>query len=187
MDTTPFFVFLFIHLGGLILGFGAVLVTDLYGLLWVWNRVRFPQLVRVSGVTEKFIWAGWGTMVAAGIPLAILKGVIDELMTIKLFFVVLIGVNGVLLHFLHKRVEGYKEGDDVPLLVMFRLFLALTVSQISWWSAFSIGFLHRHVQSIINYPDNPWLVIGIIIAALLVIWAAGEAILRNTNKETVKA
>lgn len=186
METTPFFIFLFIHLSGLILGFGAVIVTDLYGLLWVWNRVRFPQLISVSGVTEKFIWAGWGTMVAAGIPLAILKGVIDNLMTIKLFFVVLIGVNGVLLHFLHKRVEGYQEGDEVPKIVMFRLILALTVSQISWWSAFSIGFLHRHVQTIINYPDTPWLAIGLIIAALAAVWAAGELFLKSRKTNDVK-
>lgn len=179
METTPFFILLFIHLSGLILGFGAVLVTDLYGLLWVWNRVRFPQLIRVSGVTEKFIWAGWGVMVSAGIPLVLLKGVVDNLMTIKLFFVALIGINGVLLYFLHKRVEGYKEGDDVPKLVMFRLMLSLAVSQLSWWSAVLIGFLHRHVQTIIEYPDNPWLVIGLIVAAVAVVWAAGETFLRK--------
>lgn len=179
METTPFFIVLFVHLSGLILGFGAVLVTDLYGLLWVWNRVRFPQLIRVSGVTEKFIWAGWGTMVLAGIPLILLKGVVDNLMVIKLFFVILIGINGVLLHFLHKRVERYKEGDDVPKILMFRLILSLTLSQFSWWSAVLIGFLHRHVQSIIQYPDNPWVIIGLFIAILGVIWAAGEIFLRN--------
>ncbi len=178
METTPFFIFLFIHLCGLILGFGAVLVTDLYGLLWFWNRVRFPQLVRVSGVTKKFIWVGWGTMVAAGLPLVLLKGAVDNLMIIKLFFVALIGINGVLLHLLHKRVEGYKEGEDVPKITMFRLILLLSVSQISWWSAFSIGFLHRHVQTIIEYPNTPWLVNGFIVAALLFIWASGEMLLR---------
>lgn len=178
METTPFFIFLFIHLGGLILGFGSVLVTDLYGLLWIWNRVRFPQLIKVSGVTAKFIWIGWGLMVLAGLPLLWLKGVIDNLLEIKLFFVVLIGVNGILLHKLHKMVEGFREGDDVPKTTMFRLILALSVSQFSWWAAFSIGFLHRHVQSIINYPDSPWLWIGIFILALGLIWAAGEIFLK---------
>lgn len=33
MDTPAFYIFLFAHLSGLVLGFGAVMVTDLYGLL----------------------------------------------------------------------------------------------------------------------------------------------------------
>ncbi len=178
METTPFFIFLFIHLCGLILGFGSVIVTDLYGSLWVLNRVRFPQVVRVSGVTEKFIWAGWGLMVLAGIPLVLLKGVVDNLMIIKLFFVILVGINGIPLHLLHKKVKGYKEGDDIPTIVMFRLMLLLLVSQLGWWSAMLIGFLHRHVQTIINYPDTPYLISGLIITTLLIIWATGEMLLR---------
>ena len=178
METAPFYVLLFAHLTGLILGFGSVLATDLYGLLWVANRERFPQVVRVSGVTELFIWAGWALMVAAGIPLLVLKGVVDNLLLIKLFFVALIGVNGVALHLLHKRVKGYADGDDVPRLVMFRLGLSLLVSQIAWWGALLIGFLHRHVQTVINWPDTPWLAIGLILGAILALWAAGEGLLR---------
>ena len=45
------------------------MVTDLYGVLWLRNRVRFPELMRVSGFTEKFIWVGWELMVTAGICL----------------------------------------------------------------------------------------------------------------------
>ncbi len=182
METTPFFILLFIHLSGLILGFGAVLVTDLYGLLWIRDRVRFPQVVRVSGVTEWFIWAGWGIMVAAGIPLLVLKGVIDNLLIVKLFFVALIGINGTLLHVLQKKVRGYEVGDDVPTLILFRLSLSLFVSQLGWWGAVLIGFLHRHVQTIIEWPDAPWLMIGLILAALLTLWASGEVLIRR-NRE----
>jgi hypothetical protein len=182
MGTTPYFILLFIHLSGLVLGFGAVLVTDLYGLLWVRDRVRFPQLVRVSELNEKFIWGGWGTMVAAGIPLIVLKGMVDELMMVKLFFVGLIGVNGLVLHYLHKHIEGYAKGDDVPNITMFRLTLSLIVSQIAWWGAMLIGFLHRQVQTVIEWPDTPWLVSGAILAGILVLWAAGEALLRGTGK-----
>jgi len=179
METTPFFLFLFVHLSSLILGFGAVMVTDLYGLLWIRDRIRFPQLVKVSGETERFIWAGWAGMVAAGIPLLLLKGVVDDLMIVKLFFVALIGVNGLALHWLHKQVEHYRDGDDIPRLLMFRLVLSLAVSQFGWWSAMVIGFLHRHVQSIIEWPDAPWLVSAFILTTILVLWAGGEAVLRR--------
>jgi hypothetical protein len=185
METTPFFILLFVHLGGLILGFGSVLVTDLYGLLWIRDRERFSQLVRVSGVTERFIWAGWGLMVAAGIPLLVLKGEIDNLLIVKLFFVAIIGLNGLFLHMLHKRVRGYEEGDDVPTLILYRLSLALMVSQIAWWSALLIGFLHRHVQTIIDWPDSPWLLIGLVVAGLLILWACGEVLIRK-NREAAE-
>ena len=181
METTPFFILLFIHLSGLILGFGSVLVTDLYGLLWVRDRVRFPQVVRVSGATETFIWTGWGLMVAAGIPLLVLKGAIDNLMIIKLFFVALIGLNGIALHVLQKNVRGYEGGENVPTLTLFRLAFALFVSQLGWSSAVLIGFLHRHVQSIIEWPDAPSLLIGLIVAALLAIWASGEVLVRRNE------
>ncbi len=175
MESTPFFIFLFIHLVGLILGFGSVLVTDLFGLLWIFNRIRFPQVVRVGGVTENFIWWGWGLMVAAGIPLIFLKGEIDNLMIIKLFFVALIGINGILLHRLQKKLKDYNQDDTVPNIVIFRLTTTLAVSQLGWWGAFTIGFLHRHVQSVIEWPAHPVLVCAGILAAIFIIWIAGEA------------
>ena len=181
MDTTPFYILLFLHLSGLILGFGSVLVTDLYGLLWIRARERFPQVVRVSGVTENFIWAGWGLMVAAGIPLLVLKGEVDNLLIVKLFFVALIGLNGLALHGLQKKVRGYQEGDDVPTVTLFRLALSLLVSQMAWWSAVLIGFLHRHVQTIIEWPEHPWLMIGGIVATLTLVWAAGETWIKHNR------
>ncbi len=179
METTPFFILLFIHLSFLVLGFGSVLVTDLYGLLWIRDRVRFTQLISVSSVTQKFIWAGWIGMVSAGIPLAFLKGEIDNLMVIKLFFVGLIGINGVLLHFQHKKVEHYTKGAHVPNLFMFQLMFSLFVSQLSWWGALLIGFLHRHVSTIIDWPDNPWITCGIILGALLAIRGAGDVFFKK--------
>jgi F0F1-type ATP synthase assembly protein I len=181
METTPFFVLLFLHLIGLILGFGSVLVTDLYGLLWIRNRARFSQVVRVSGVTEWFIWAGWGLMVAAGLPLLLLKGVVDNLLIVKLFFVALIGLNGLPLHLLHRKVRGYEQGHDVPTLILFRLTLALFVSQLGWWSAVLIGFLHRHVQSVIEWPASPWGLIGGVVAGLLALWGGGEVLIRKNR------
>ena len=178
MESTPFFIFLFIHLTGLILGFGAVLVTDLFGMLWVFNRVRFPHLVRVSETTKNFIWAGWGILVAAGIPLIYLKGEIDNLMVIKLFFVLLIGINGIALHHLQSILKKYKIGENVPTATMFRLSLSLGLSQISWWGAFMIGFMHRHVQAIIEWPASPIVVCALFLEIILIIWASGEILFR---------
>lgn len=115
-------------------------------------------------------------MILAGIPMIYFKGEIDNLMKIKLFFVALIGVNGFFLNQLHAQVARYKKGDNVPNLMMFRLMLCLFISQLGWWGAFIIGFLHRHVQTIIDWPDRPFLVCSVLIAALVSIWFIGEKI-----------
>lgn len=184
MESTEFFILLFFHLSFLILGFGSVMVTDLYGLLWMLNRETFNQIVDVSGVTEKFIWAGWAGMVAAGIPMILIKGEIDNLMMIKLTFVALIGINGYPLHLLHKKLKEFKEKDVVPGIFIFRLGLSITLSQIGWWGAVLIGFMHRHVQTIIQRPDQPWLYIGLFVAGLLIIWAIGEIVLKQKKDDT---
>lgn len=55
------------------------------------------------------------------------------------------------------------------------------MSQIASWSAVLIGFLHRHVQTMIEWPDAPWLLIGLVVAALLAIWAGGEVLIRRNR------
>ncbi len=183
MESTEFFILLFAHLSFLILGFGSVLVTDLYGMLWMWDRVRFNQIVNVSGVTEKFIWTGWAGMVAVGIPLIILKGEVDNLMLLKLAAVTLIGINGYPLHLLQKKLQEYKDEDVVPGIVFFRLMFSISVSQLGWWSAILIGFLHRHVQNVIEWPEQPWLLIAAVLGGLLIIWGTGEALLSQKKDE----
>lgn len=160
MDSTPFYILLFVHLAGLVLGFGSVMVTDLYGALWLTGRQPYQQVVAVSAVTEKFIWIGWSIMVTAGIPLIVIKGEIDNLMWIKLFFVALIGANGIALYRVQQRASDFGPGDELPSRFVVWSALSLLVSQIGWWGAMLIGFLHRHVQSIIQWPPAPWPVLG---------------------------
>lgn len=178
MDSPAFYILLFVHLSGLVLGFGAVLVTDLYGALWLVGRQPYRQVVAVSAVTERFVWVGWSTMVAAGIPLIVIKGQIDNLMWIKLFFVALIGANGLALHRVQRRAADFGPGDELPSRFVVWSVLALAVSQIGWWGAMLIGFLHRHVQSVIQWPPAPWPVLGpvLLLLGLAVVGLVARAI-----------
>lgn len=166
MDSTAFYILLFVHLSGLVLGFGSVLVTDLYGALWLVGRQPYRQIVAVSAVTAKFVWVGWSVMIAAGIPLAVIKGEVDNLMWIKLFFVALIGVNGLALHRVQKRAADFGPDDELPSRFIVWSTMSLFVSQIGWWGAVLIGFLHRHVQSVIQWPPAPWPVLGPVLLLL---------------------
>src|SRR5690625_474619 len=183
MESTEFFILLFFHLSFLILAFGSVPVTVLYGMLWMFDRVRFKQIVKVSGVTEKFIMAGWSGMVLTGITMIIMKGEVDNLMMIKIALVALVGLNGYPLHLLQKKMKEYKEDSVVPAIHIYRLTLSITISQNGWWGAILIGFLHRHVESIIDWPEQPWLYIGLLIAGFLIIWGIGETIFKQKEGE----
>lgn len=160
MDSPVFYTVLFVHLSGLVLGFGSVLVTDLYGALWLTGRRPYRQIITVSSVTQNFVWIGWSMMIATGIPLIVIKGEIDNLTWIKLFLVALIGANGLALHRVHKRAAEFFPGDALPSRFLVWSALSLVVSQIGWWGAVLIGFLHRHVQSIIQWPPAPWPVVA---------------------------
>jgi len=79
MASLSFYIFLFIHLISLIIGFGSVIVIDVFGLLWVLRKVDLKLVDKVAGITQKLIWIGWGGLVLSGIGLISIKGYIDNL------------------------------------------------------------------------------------------------------------
>lgn len=164
MATLPFYIFLFIHLISLVVGFGAVIVIDTFGLLWIRKKVSLELVTTVANTTQKLIWLGWSGLVISGIGLIVMKGFVDNLTIIKLFFVAMLGINGIFLHHIKNNLENRN----------FRIGLASAVSQLGWWGAIVIGFLHRHWRYEIDWPPNPWLVIGIIVILITLAAIIGE-------------
>lgn len=182
MDTPLFYSWLFVHIISLVVGFGAVLVIDTIGFLWLIGRTPLSFVVRVAHVTQRLIWLGWGGLVTSGIWLLSLKGYIDALTWIKLFFVLMLGINGLFLHSIKKYLERYAERGRIPLLYLFRMTLASAVSQLGWWGALSIGFVHRHIEHVIEWPEHPlYFVIGISLA-IGIIAVAGEIVFKKETR-----
>jgi hypothetical protein len=179
METLTFYIFLFIHLVSLIIGFGAVIVVDSFGLLWVLKKAKLHTVDKVATITQKLIWIGWGGLVLSGIGLISFKGYIDNLTWIKLFFVALLGLNGLYLHIIKRGIVSFLDGKPISDLFRFRIVLASVVSQVGWWGAIIIGFLHRQWSHTINWPQNPALYIGLIAAAIFLIALVGELKLKN--------
>jgi len=139
MTSTIFYIFLFIHLVSLIVGFGAVVVIDTVGLLWLRKKVKLAFVTQVAGITQRLIWIGWFGLVISGTVLLGLKGwPLSDLTKLKLFLVAMLGANGIFLHFIKKEFELGR----VPL---GRMTLATIISQIGWWGAMIIGFLNTNV------------------------------------------
>lgn len=130
----------FFHLAALIVGLGAVLAVDWFGILWLLGRRRLSDITGTACALQIPIWLGMAGLVVTGLFLRPDLG--SPLTLVKLGLVLTVTVNGLYAHWLGQRLERY--GDDVPMPrhLMVQSGLAATVSQTSWWGATLIGFLN---------------------------------------------
>src|SRR3989344_7428195 len=127
MDTLPFYIFLAVHLVSLIVGMGAVVVIDVFGFLWLIKRAYIGFVMRVAQTTQRLIWIGWAGLVLSGLGLITIKGYIDNLTMIKLYFVALVGANGIFLHTIKKSFEALPDLATVPAWLKFRIGFATAI------------------------------------------------------------
>lgn len=172
-------VLLFIHLISLVLGFGSVLVIDTFGLLWLLKRVKLSFVNQVANTTQPLIWFGWTGLVLTGIPLILMKDVISGLSILKIFAVLLVGLNGVFLHFIKKSMDGITDDSVLPNLIKFRITLATVISQLGWWTAIVIGFLNNKLKADAPKILDPYLFIIPFCVVLVFTFIIGELILRR--------
>ncbi len=185
MDTPAFYIALFVHLISLVIGFGAVMVIDAFGALWLFRKmnVELPLVRRVAHITQIMIWIGFSGLVASGIPMILMKGHVDNLTAIKLFLVALVGLNGVALHFIKKSMDKLgQNAQSVPPNIFLRIGLATTVSQLGWWGATLIGFYHRHVDHLVDWPPYYVMIIGILAFVIGSAWTIGESATAGKTK-----
>ena len=171
-------IFLFIHLASLILGFGAVLVIDTFGFLWIIKKVKLSFVKQVANVTQPLIWIGWTGLVLTGIPLIFMKGGVSGLATIKIFAVLMVGLNGIFLHTIKKSMDALPDELPIPSIIKFRMTLASFISQAGWWTAIVIGFLNNKLK--INAPtvSDPFFYIYLILGSILLVFILGEMFIK---------
>ena len=179
MDSTAYFVLLFVHLASLVLALGAVLVIDVFGLLWLFRRKGLEEIFRVAEVTQVLIWAGWCLLVATGVPLLVMKGLVDDLVKLKLFLVALAGLNGLFLDRIKAEGRRVPDMSRPPARLLFRIGLGTAVSQLSWWGAMLIGFYQGNVEHVVRWPRKPGLWVAVTSALILAACALGTAIFRD--------
>lgn len=174
MNSLVFNVFLGAHLVSLIAGLGAVTFMDLMGWHCVRGRISLAFLVRVAHVTRLLVWAGWGGLVLSGVGLIALKGYVDSLTTVKLFLVAMIGLNGFELHALTNAAGRMSDFRHMPPVYRYRVVTASCISQLGWWGAVLIGFVHNNWQHNILWPASPWPVILALGGTWLVLIVVGR-------------
>jgi hypothetical protein len=131
------------------------------------GRISVRRLVSIATVTQPVIWLGWGGLVLSGPFLLYAKGFIDGLTWLKIFFVLMIGVNGISLHHIRNSLHEMADFADIPRLQKYRIAVVSVVSQVGWWGAIIIGFMHRHISSRWDWPTDPFpLMFGIAVVWL---------------------
>jgi hypothetical protein len=136
-------VALFIHLVSMAIGFGAVIVIDIYGLLWLAGRRTLVELVDLDTAAHTVIAVGVGGLLASGIALQ--PDLTAPLARFKMLLVLVLMLNGLaaqrFLIGLRKRLPPGTRGASIPWAAFQRGLAAALVSQASWWGAIAIGFI----------------------------------------------
>ncbi|BCJ51453.1 hypothetical protein Asp14428_29280 [Actinoplanes sp. NBRC 14428] len=131
---------LFAHLAFLTLGFGAVLATEYSFVLWALGRSTFADAVASATRLHVPIWLGLTGLVASG---ALLSPDLTSGTTIlKLVLVGGLTLNGVQAGALTGRLSG--AGEPPPARLLLRGAATSAISQVCWWGAVVIGFLHAN-------------------------------------------
>jgi hypothetical protein len=128
---------LFAHLAALVVGFGAVIVIDWLGILWVLGRRSLVEVTRTAAAVHVLIWAGLATLVISGTLLE--PDTSAALTRFKLALVLVIAVNGLHAASLQPRLRT-TFGTDPPPDLLARAATTALVSQLGWWTAVAIGF-----------------------------------------------
>jgi len=141
-------VALFVHLGSVLVGFGAVLLVDWFGLLWLAGRRSLADVLRTAEGAHVPTWLGFAGLLASGVFLGPPAGP-------KMVAVLVVGLNGVYAGALLPRLSRHRESrgsgvgspaeptrSGAPTALLIRSVAATTISQMAWWTAVVAGFLN---------------------------------------------
>ncbi|MDQ1515371.1 MAG: hypothetical protein QOE80_1201 [Actinomycetota bacterium] len=136
-------VALFVHVVSMAVGFGAVVMTDVYGILWLLGFRTMQDIVSLAVAAHGVISLGVGGLLASGIALR--PDLSSPLARLKLGLVLALMLNGVaaqrMLHGFRHTLSSEVSGANVPWAAFQRMLATAVVSQSTWWGAIAIGFL----------------------------------------------
>lgn len=129
---------LFLHLAGLVVGLGAVVVIDWTALRWVLGRTPYSQVTHTAAAVHSLIWGALGVLLVTGAVLN--PDTSSSLTRCKLALVLVLAANG-----LHAKALGHRlrSGAEMPeRLLVIRATVIAVVSQVSWWAVMLLGFVN---------------------------------------------
>lgn len=131
-----------VHLFGVVVALGPIVLLDWYGLAWVAGLRRLRDCLRVAEAARPLIWLGLAVLLLSGMFLA--PDLHSPMAWIKQFFVLLVLHNGVAIRPLERRLLALPldvTNETLPRRLRLRMMGATMTSQAAWWGAFAIGCL----------------------------------------------
>jgi hypothetical protein len=131
------------HTISLVAAFGAVLLVDWVGFLWLISRRRLHETSRIESAALPIIWGGLAGLLVTG---ALINPDMQSPLTIaKVSAVLVLMLNGILLIPCMRRLNSMPAGTtfgDVPPAMRVHLLICLAISQGCWWTAMVVGFIN---------------------------------------------
>jgi hypothetical protein len=136
-------VALFVHVMSMAVGFGSVVMVDVYGLLWLFGRKTLADVVELAAVAHTVIAGAVGGLMASGIALR--PDLSSPLARFKMVLVLVLMLNGAaaqrMLHRMKHTLAPDTRGANIPWAGFQRVMTAAMISQSTWWGAIAIGFI----------------------------------------------
>jgi hypothetical protein len=130
-----------IHVVGLVVAFGTVVVVEWHGLLWLTSRRDLHESIRLAAAANPLIWLGIGGLLTSG---ALLQPNLSSPMTwTKLLLVLAVCMNGALSARIVRALRDLPRSASMASLssqLRGRIITVTVISQIGWWGAIAIGF-----------------------------------------------
>ncbi|MEO7270256.1 MAG: hypothetical protein ABIW49_13720 [Knoellia sp.] len=131
------------HLIGMVIGFGAVLLVDWHGLVWLSGLRTFRDSLRIGEAAHPLVWMGLLLIIVTG---AFLGPDLGEPTTwVKQLAVLALVNNGVAVRRLGARLSLLSPRihriAELPQRHRIAMIISLVVSQAAWWTAGVVGFL----------------------------------------------
>jgi hypothetical protein len=122
VDTFVHNIAVVLHVLFLVVAFGAIILVDWHGFLWLIGRRELAEIIRLDGAATPLIWGGLAGMLATGVFLT--PHLNNPMTDVKLAAVLVLSLNGILLVPLMRRLAR-RPSDS--------LFTDLTAGQRCTW------------------------------------------------------
>lgn len=131
-----------VHLLGLVISLGPIVLLDWYGLVWIAGLRQLRSVTAVTQTAHPLIWCGLSLLLVSGIVLDPDYG--DPMTWVKQVAVLVLLHNGLALRSLEKMLTAQPRDTTLATIatpVRRRMLGATLTSQSAWWLAFAIGML----------------------------------------------
>ena len=143
VDTFVHNIAVVLHVLSLVVAFGAIILVDWNGFLWLIGRRELAEIIRLDGAATPLIWGGLAGMLATGVFLS--PHLANPMTDVKLAAVLVLSLNGIMLIPLMRRLARLPSDAsfaDLTVGQRIHMMLCLAISQACWWTAIIIGFIN---------------------------------------------